>query len=78
MAVSGAIPADSFLWKRMTESQLSTFQADELEMDESYTVACNTAVDKIVTFLQHNVPWRVRKTIKVIFCSFCCRYDLYI
>ena len=65
IVMAASIPRDSFLKTEMTRSQLNSFQSDNLEMDEKYSRECGEAVDRVVRFLQQNVPLRVEKVLKV-------------
>ena len=55
----------SFLSTAMSKSELSRFQADELQMDDQFTAECGAVTDSVVRFLQGDVPMSVEKTIKV-------------
>ncbi|KAL3868663.1 hypothetical protein ACJMK2_041441 [Sinanodonta woodiana] len=43
---------------------LDIFDAQNLQMNESYRASCNAVIDRLVKFLQNNVPIKVKEVVK--------------
>ncbi|KAK3577493.1 hypothetical protein CHS0354_026447 [Potamilus streckersoni] len=43
---------------------LDIFDANNLQMNDSYRASCNAVIDRLVKFLQNNVPIKVKEVVK--------------
>ncbi|KAL3868664.1 hypothetical protein ACJMK2_041442 [Sinanodonta woodiana] len=43
---------------------LDIFDAQNLQMNDSYRASCNAVIDRLVKFLQNNVPIKVKEVVK--------------